>query len=110
MKRFCIACVGFSLLCLALSCGQQAFKRDSQAAQVSSGTLFVHATPVGFGPKGVVRIDEANGLLNLSHVTFIGKMQGADNIAVVPHTYSHSGVSGVGDSDFYQIDAADVPK
>ena len=49
MKRFCIACVGFSVLCLAFSCGQQAFKRDGGAAQVSgSGTLFVHATSIRF--------------------------------------------------------------
>ena len=112
MKRFCIACVGFSLLCLALSCGQQAFKRDAQAAQVSGGPVYVHATPVGFGRQGVVPAGD-KGLLNLSHVTFIGKIQGADNIAVVPHTYSHSsdfGWGGTASADTYQIDAADVPK
>ncbi len=106
MKRFCIACLGFSLLCLALSCGQQAFKRDAQAAPAASGTLFVHATPVMFGVKGLEPAG-SKGLLNLSHVTFIGNMQGADNIAVVQHTYSHNGGA---DADTYQIDAADVPK
>jgi hypothetical protein len=108
MKRFCIGCVGFSLLCLALSCGQQAFKRDAQANnnQLPSGTLFVHATPVAFGAKGLESAGP-KGLLNLSHVTFIGNMQGADNIAVVQHTFSHNGGP---DAETYQIDAADVPK
>jgi hypothetical protein len=43
-------------------------------------------------------------LLNLSHVTFIGKVEGADNIAFVPPTGDMRGPST------YQIDAADVPK
>ena len=106
MKRFCIGCVGFSLLCLALSCGQQAFKRDAQANPVSTGILFVHATPVTFGAKGLEPA-ATKGLLNMSHVTFIGNVQGAENIAVVQHTFSHN---GGGDADTYQIDAADVPK
>jgi hypothetical protein len=106
MKRFCIACVGFSLLCVAFSCGQQAFKRGAQANQVSSGTLFVHATPVMWDGKGMKPVGP-KGLLNLSHVTFIGNVQGTDNITTVPHMYSNS--SSVVD-DTYQIDVADVPK
>jgi hypothetical protein len=99
MKRFCIACVGFSLLCLAFSCGQQALKPDVQAAQAASGTLFVHATPVGAGPKGMMPAG-SKGLLNLSYVTFID----ADNIAFVPSIANTQG------SSTYQIDATDVPK
>ena len=104
MKRFYIACIGFSLLCLALACGQQALKRDAQAAQASGGPVFVHATCLRFEPSGASSPSGSKGLLNLSHVTFIGKVEGADNIAFVPPTGDMRGPST------YQIDAADVPK
>ncbi len=100
MKRFCIACVGFSMLCLAFSCGQQALKRDAQASQASGCPVFVHATCIG-GPFA-----GSKGLLNLSHVTYIvSKVEGmGENIAMVPPTGDLRGPSE------YQIDAADVPK
>jgi hypothetical protein len=98
MKRFCIACVGFSMLCLAFSCGQQALKRDAQAAQASGGPVFVHAKCLRFDPNGT-EPSGSKGLLNLSHVTFIGE----DNIAFVATV-------DVRTPQTYQIDAADVPK
>jgi hypothetical protein len=109
MKRLFTACLGFSLLCLALSCGQQALRRDAQAAQANASTVWVHAMAVEIAGTGKTqpRPDEAKGLLNLSHVTFIGTVSGVPNIAIVPHSYSHN---GGGDVDYYQVDAGDVPK
>lgn len=97
MKNLFLGCVGFSLLCLAFSCGQQALKQPANAAGgVQAGSQWVHAVRVGQIPE-----DSGPGLLNLSHVTFIFK-QG--NAALVPD------MAGQGHHDLYKIDAADIPK
>jgi len=67
-NMFWSGCIGFSLLCVAFSCGQQAFKESTNAAGVPAGSQWVHATP----------IDTSSGkqpgekvLLNLNYVVCI---------------------------------------
>jgi hypothetical protein len=91
MKRFCLACVGFSLLCVAFSCGQQAFKQPANAAGVQPGSQWVHAT-TNYIPEQKTKV-----LLNLNYVEFIT----SDGVAITP--------AMAGDAKF-QIDAADIPK
>ena len=99
MKKFVLACVGFSLLCMVFACGQQAFKQPANAAAVGSGGQWVHATTYdplnhSLGTKG---------LLNLQHVTFIGSAFGLDNMASAGQNIGNG-------QEMFQIDAADVPK
>ena len=47
MKKFLIGCLGFSALCLAFSCGQQAGKQPANAAGAQAGSQWVHAVKVG---------------------------------------------------------------
>jgi hypothetical protein len=96
MKKFLIGCLGFSALCLAFSCGQQAGKQPANAAGAQAGSQWVHAVRVAQIPG-----DSGPGLLNLSHVTFIYK---EGNVALV------ADMAGQGHHDLYKIDAADIPK
>jgi len=101
MKRFCLACVGFSLLCVAFSCGQQAFKQPANAAGVQPGSQWVHATMLSQDREPVQQ--NAKVLLNLNYVELVT----ADGVAVLPAI-----LSGGNDSrcSQFQIDAADIPK
>src|SRR5579862_5726304 len=102
MKKLFLACVGFSLLCLAFSCGQQAFKQPANAAgDGQAGSQWVHAQPWDIINKSA---GGQKGLLNLQHVTFI---QG-DGMAIVPMP-NDKAVGGAGEA-WFKIEAADIPK
>jgi hypothetical protein len=103
MKKFLIGCVGFSALCLAISCGQLASKQPANGAGGQPGSSqWAHAT-VSDGTT------QQRCVVNLAHVTCITD----DGIAVLPAAVS-MGPGGAGahslERAMVKIDAADIPK
>jgi hypothetical protein len=100
MKKFLIGCVGFSALCLALSCGQQAAKQAANAAGGQPGAAQWAHGAIYDGPA------QKRCVVNLAHVTLITD----DGVAVLPAAVSGGASSNGLERKLVKIDAADIPK